>query len=162
MEKSILSVPCKELGCDKCCTTYTNPRSGPTLGEEEVPLFEGLVERNFLNRPRLKLCENGDAAACSQWVNGGCFLYGKPRPFICSTYPLILYKNELTLSLRCPWVSEVLLPKWAKDPMSEEEQKAFREARQSMRESVPPTLAKMWDEDLSRFEVLVKVLPDLE
>jgi hypothetical protein len=46
--------------------------------------------------------------------------------------------------------------------MSEEEQKAFREARQSMRESVPPTLAKMWDEDLSRFEVLVKVLPDLE
>ena len=152
---AFLQVPCHELNCSRCCN-HSNAKSGPTLGEEEVPLFEGLVEREADGRPKIKKCKG--SGTCTQLQEHKCVLH-ESKPFICRTYPLMLSKGSLILSLRCPWVSTVLIPKWSAEGMSEEEKETFSRLKKVMLEEAPKTLTEAWDKDTENFEFVMHILP---
>ena len=154
----VINVPCLEMGCFRCCMPKSVKAGGMTGDAEMHPRLRD-VEYNILADGR-RVIEHvrmfiGGKSLCSQLTADGCRVYAD-RPAVCRYYPFMLYRNELTVSLTCPWVIQELLPRLSRH-ISEGDRAMFVGLRKEMLAVVPLDVRKHWDEDQDDNVVVIQL-----
>lgn len=153
----MFAIPCREIGCVRCC----QPRSvmaGGMIGCTD-PSYDDLDvcrvndERNVIAHVH---SVTGGPDRCSQLSIDGCCVYDR-RPFVCRSYPFFLQHDRLSVSLTCPWVAKVLLPRWCDVGMSAEERDVLRSMLMSMRMEIPCDIKELWDRDAKNHYVVISL-----
>jgi len=70
----------------------------------------------------------------------------------------MLYKGEVVLSVKCPYVYRTFLSRIdGQDGFTPDDIEMFSRLRDSMRAEIPKELEELWNHDISKWPIVVKI-----
>jgi len=152
---SSFSADCKSIGCDKCC--FYGEGKGAPVPKTEADSLGLAVEPGADGMTLLLQKESDRGMCCAHLGDDGCTVWDK-RPFVCRYWPAMLYKGEVVLSVKCPYVYRTFLSRIdGQDGFTPDDIEMFSRLRDSMRAEIPKELEELWNHDISKWPIVVKI-----
>ena len=161
----ILPVPCDQLGCQRCCFPK-GARAGAAMADAELTRIHRAghtvpIERRTVDGFELTYVTDVEVhgrQVCAALRADGCAIH-EDKPTICRSYPAALNeRGELTLSMTCTWVANVLFPEWSRRPgLTEQERAMFDGYHAWLVANAPDEIKRKWAQDAQHHQAMLVV-----